>query len=132
MRYLPHDEDTFMLWIDGKRQPLQAWFNNEQVYVFSNRASDVITLVDSMAHVGEVAQDGGSLKSPMPGQVVAFRVAVGDRVKKGQPLAVIEAMKIEHTISAPTDGMVTELLFKTGDLVADGDELLKIDTEKTA
>ena len=132
VRYLPHDEDTFMLWIDGKRQQLQAWLNNEQVYVFSNRASDVITLVDSMAHVGEVARDGGSLKSPMPGQVVAFRVAVGDRVKKGQPLAVIEAMKIEHTISAPTDGMVIELLFKAGDLVADGDELLKIETEKTA
>ncbi|MGP5167216.1 acetyl-CoA carboxylase biotin carboxyl carrier protein subunit [Psychrobacter alimentarius] len=63
----------------------------------------------------------------MPGQVVAFKVAVGDAVKKGEPLAVIEAMKIEHTITAPTDGMVAELLFVAGDLVADGDELLRID-----
>lgn len=83
-----------------------------------------------MAHVGEEAQDAGSLKSPMPGQVVAFRVNVGDVVKKGQPLAVIEAMKIEHTINAPADGTVTELLFKAGDLVSDGDELLKLDTGK--
>ena len=51
-----------------------------------------------MAHVGIEPQDDGSLKSPMPGQVVAFRVNVGDEVKKGQALAVIEAMKIEHTI----------------------------------
>jgi 3-methylcrotonyl-CoA carboxylase alpha subunit len=51
-------------------------------------------------------------------------------VKKGEPLAVIEAMKIEHTITAPTDGVVAELLFAAGDLVADGDELLRIDSEK--
>ena len=133
VRYLPTADDTFTLWLNdgetaGKRQQMQAWRHNEQVYVFSNHASDVITLVDSMAHVGEEAQDGGSLKSPMPGQVVAFRVNVGDEVKKGQALAVIEAMKIEHTINAPSDGTVAELLFKAGDLVSDGDELLKLDT----
>lgn len=133
VRYLPTADDTFTLWLSGgetagKRQQMQAWRHNEQVYVFSNHASDVITLVDSMAHVGIEPQDGGSLKSPMPGQVVAFRVNVGDEVKKGQALAVIEAMKIEHTINAPSDGTVAELLFKAGDLVSDGDELLKLDT----
>lgn len=133
VRYLPTADDTFTLWLSdgetaGKRQQMQAWRHNEQMHVFSNHASDTITLVDSMAHVGEEAQDGGSLKSPMPGQVVAFRVNVGDEVKKGQALAVIEAMKIEHTINAPSDGTVAELLFKAGDLVSDGDELLKLDT----
>lgn len=133
VRYLATADDTFTLWLSdgetaGKRQQMQAWRHNEQVHVFSNHASDVITLVDSMAHVGIEPQDGGSLKSPMPGQVVAFRVNVGDEVKKGQALAVIEAMKIEHTINAPADGTVAELLFKAGDLVSDGDELLKLDT----
>ena len=133
VRYLATADDTFTLWLSdgetaGKRQQMQAWRHNEQVHVFSNHASDVITLVDSMAHVGIEPQDGGSLKSPMPGQVVAFRVNVGDEVKKGQALAVIEAMKIEHTINAPSDGTVAELLFKAGDLVSDGDELLKLDT----
>ncbi|MCK6158350.1 acetyl/propionyl/methylcrotonyl-CoA carboxylase subunit alpha [Moraxella osloensis] len=133
VRYLPTADDTFTLWLSdgetaGKRQQIQAWRHNERVYVFSNHASDTITLVDSMAHVGIEPQDGGSLKSPMPGQVVAFRVNVGDEVKKGQALAVIEAMKIEHTINAPADGTVAELLFKAGDLVSDGDELLKLDT----
>ena len=130
VRYLPQSADTFTVWLGGSRQTLQAWASGELVHVFGNKASDVITLVDMLAHTGEEAQDGGSLKSPMPGQVVAFRVAVGDSVTKGQALAVIEAMKIEHTISAPSDGTVTELLFKAGDLVADGDELLKLDTGK--
>ena len=135
VRYLPNADDTFTLWLSdgesaGKRQQLQAWRHDEQVYIFANHASDVITLVDSLAHVGEDAQDSGSLKSPMPGQVVAFRVNVGDAVKKGQALAVIEAMKIEHTINAPSDGVVSELLFKAGDLVSDGDELLKLEVEK--
>ncbi len=122
--------ETHTLWLDGNRQQVQSWQNQEDIFVFTNYGSGKITLIDTMSHVGEEAGDEGSLKSPMPGQVIAFRVNVGDVVKKGQPLAVIEAMKIEHTISAPTDGTVVELLFKAGDLVADGDELLKLETHK--
>ncbi|MGQ0711885.1 MAG: acetyl-CoA carboxylase biotin carboxyl carrier protein subunit [Rhodoferax sp.] len=62
----------------------------------------------------------------MPGKMVSFAVAVGDAVKKGQTLAVMEAMKMEHTIAAPTDGVVAELLFAPGDQVGDGAELLRL------
>jgi 3-methylcrotonyl-CoA carboxylase alpha subunit len=62
----------------------------------------------------------------MPGKVVSFAVKTGDKVKAGQPLAVMEAMKMEHTISAPKDGVVAELLYAPGDQVADGAELLKL------
>lgn len=117
------------LWIDDVRQTVHTWVHHEAVHVFAKDGSGQLTLVNVMAHVGEDAQEGGSLKSPMPGQVIAFRVNVGDIVKKGQPLAVIEAMKIEHTITAPNDGTVTELLFNAGDLVADGDELLRLSTD---
>lgn len=127
--YASDDAHNHTLWLDGARINAQSWVNNETVYVFTDRGRDEITLVDVMAHVGEESAAVGSLKSPMPGQVVAFKVAVGDSVKKGEPLAVIEAMKIEHTITAPTDGVVGELLFAAGDSVADGDELLRIDTE---
>ncbi len=127
--YSSIDAHNHTLWLDGARINVQSWTNHETVYVFTDSGRDEITLVDIMAHVGEENAAVGSLKSPMPGQVVAFKVAVGDSVKKGNPLAVIEAMKIEHTITAPTDGVVAELLFGAGDLVADGDELLRIDTE---
>lgn len=127
--YDSSDAHNHTLWLDGVRISAQSWTNNETVYVFTDSGRDEITLIDIMAHVGEESAAVGSLKSPMPGQVVAFKVAVGDSVKKGEPLAVIEAMKIEHTITAPTDGVVAELLFAAGDLVADGDELLRIDSE---
>ncbi|MBE0445399.1 acetyl/propionyl/methylcrotonyl-CoA carboxylase subunit alpha [Psychrobacter sp. FME5] len=123
------DAYNHTLWLEGARVNVQSWTNKETVYVFTDNGRDEITLVDIMAHVGEDSAAVGSLKSPMPGQVVAFKVAVGDTVKEGEPLAVIEAMKIEHTITAPTDGVVAELLFAAGDSVADGDELLRIDTE---
>ena len=125
--YTSSDAHNHTLWLDGTRVSAQSWVHNETVYVFTDAVRDQITLIDIMAHVGEDNAAVGSLKSPMPGQVIAFKVAVGDTVKQGEPLAVIEAMKIEHTITAPTNGVVAELLFKAGDLVADGDELLRID-----
>ena len=128
--YDSSDANNHTLWLDGARVSAQSWMHNETVYVFSDSGRDEIVLIDIMAHVNEDTAAVGSLKSPMPGQVVAFKVAVGDTVKKGEPLAVIEAMKIEHTITAPTDGVVAELLFAAGDLVADGDELLRIDSEE--
>lgn len=127
--YASNDAHNHTLWLDGSRTSAQSWEYNETVYVFTDAGRDQITLIDIMAHVGEEMAAVGSLKSPMPGQVIAFKVAVGDTVKQGEPLAVIEAMKIEHTITAPTDGVVAELLFSAGDLVADGDELLRIDSK---
>ena len=62
----------------------------------------------------------------MPGKVISFAVKAGDKVGKGQALAVMEAMKMEHTIAAPTDGVVAELLYAPGDQVAEGAELLRI------
>ncbi len=70
---------------------------------------------------------GGRLTAPMPGKVIAFLAQVGDRVKRGQPLAVMEAMKMEHTIAAPRDGTVAELLYAVGDQVAEGGELLRLE-----
>jgi 3-methylcrotonyl-CoA carboxylase alpha subunit len=53
-------------------------------------------------------------------------VQAGDKVSKGQPLAVMEAMKMEHTIAAPFDGVVAELLYAPGDQLTEGAELLKL------
>jgi 3-methylcrotonyl-CoA carboxylase alpha subunit len=62
----------------------------------------------------------------LPGKVVSFAVKAGDKVSKGQALAVMEAMKMEHTIAAPADGVVAELMYGPGDQVAEGAELLKL------
>ena len=69
----------------------------------------------------------GQLAAPMPGRVIAVLVAQGEPVERGQAVMVIEAMKMEHTIRAPTDGVVTQVAFAEGDLVAEGEELLAMD-----
>ncbi len=68
----------------------------------------------------------GTLAAPMPGKVIAFLAGVGDTVTQGQPLAVMEAMKMEHTIAAPRDGTIAELLYAVGDQVSEGGELLRM------
>jgi len=70
----------------------------------------------------QTAQD--SLTAPMPGLVRAVHVQSGDRVVAGQPLVVLEAMKMEHTIRAPGDGIVADVHVAVGDQVSDGSELL--------
>ncbi|MGI8332371.1 biotin carboxylase N-terminal domain-containing protein [Actinomadura scrupuli] len=64
------------------------------------------------------AAGGGVLRSPMPGTVLAVKVAKGDAVTAGQPLVIVEAMKMEHTVTAPVDGVVAELPARTGAQVA--------------
>ena len=100
--------------------------HEDVAHVFAPQGATRITVVDALAHAGEVQEAGGRLTAPMPGKVVSFAVAAGDKVKAGQPLAVMEAMKMEHTIAAPADGEVLELLYAPGDQVAEGEELLKL------
>jgi propionyl-CoA carboxylase alpha chain len=69
----------------------------------------------------------GSLLAPMPGSVVAVHAAVGDEVAEGQPLLVLEAMKMQHTIAAPHAGTVIELDVAVGDQVNGGSVLAVVD-----
>jgi 3-methylcrotonyl-CoA carboxylase alpha subunit len=101
-------------------------WQGEVAHVFMPRGAARMSLQDPLAHAGEVAEEGGRLTAPMPGKVVSFAVKVGDKVKAGQPLAVMEAMKMEHTLAAPHDGEVLELLYAPGDQLAEGAELLKL------
>lgn len=64
------------------------------------------------------------LEAPMPGQVIAVRVATGDAVKRGQDLVVVEAMKMEHTIKAPADGIIRSVSCAAGDQVQRGQALV--------
>ena len=92
----------------------------------SARGVSSVVLVDRLSHAGETQVEGGRLTAPMPGKVVSFSVKAGDQVTRGQPLAVMEAMKMEHVIAAPVDGTVEELLYAPGDQVTEGSELLRM------
>lgn len=62
----------------------------------------------------------------MPGRIIAVNVKPGDRVTKGQALVVLEAMKMEHTIRAPVDGIIEKVAFFKGDLVEEKVSLVTI------
>ncbi|MGE5831630.1 MAG: pyruvate/oxaloacetate carboxyltransferase [Methanomicrobiales archaeon] len=68
----------------------------------------------------------GGIRSNMQGMVLKVLVRVGEAVKKGDPLMVLEAMKMENPIASPRDGKVTEIFVDTGDVVASGDVLLVV------
>jgi propionyl-CoA carboxylase alpha chain len=79
---------------------------------------------DAVAH--------GSLLAPMPGSVVRVGAAVGDTVTAGQPLIWLEAMKMEHTIAAPEDGVLAELNVAAGQQVEVGATLARLEIARTA
>jgi 3-methylcrotonyl-CoA carboxylase alpha subunit len=77
------------------------------------------------SHSGTVSD--GTILSPMPGRIIAVDVAAGDTVTKGQKLVTLEAMKMEHSLTAPFDGVVAELNAETGGQVTEGVVLVRID-----
>jgi len=113
----------------GRRMLIEIYQHGEINHVFAAMGATRITVVDRLAHAGEAHADTGRLTAPMPGKVVSFAVKAGDKVSKGQALAVMEAMKMEHTIAAPANGVVQEVLYAAGDQVAEGAELLKLSVE---
>jgi len=123
---LAREGQAVTLAFGGKRLTARLYRRGETVHVFARQGASQITVIDLLAHAGEAHGEAGRLTAPMPGKVVSFAVKAGDKVSKGQALAVMEAMKMEHTIAAPADGVVQELLYAPGDQVTEGAELLKM------
>jgi 3-methylcrotonyl-CoA carboxylase alpha subunit len=88
-----------------------------------------LTLHDPLAAIEADEGHGGRLTAPMPGKIVSVLVNNGAAVEKGTPLVIMEAMKMEHTISAPRDGVLAEIYYRAGDLVNEGAELLSFEPE---
>ena len=112
--------------LEAHRLRLAVYARGANVHVFADAGSETVRSIDPLAQAAAPAAHGGGLTAPMPGRVSAFLVSAGDAVKAGQALAVMEAMKMEHTIVSPKAGMVEMLLFAAGDQVGEGAELLRL------
>lgn len=111
--------------LDGRLLRADVAREGELLHVFDGRAQRSLRHVDAMAHAGHSEAEGGRLTAPMPGKIVAVLAQKGGSVAKGAPLLIMEAMKMEHTIAAPADGIVEDLLYAVGDQVAEGAQLLE-------
>ena len=78
------------------------------------------------AEAPKATGEGEAIASPMPGTILDVKVAVGDSVKKGQVLMILEAMKMENEIMAGTDGVITSIGVTKGAAVQTGDALCTI------
>jgi 3-methylcrotonyl-CoA carboxylase alpha subunit len=98
------------------------------VTVFAGGAAFDFAVPDPFAKAAEAEAGAGSMRAPMPGLVKIVRAAKGETVSKGQPLLVLEAMKMEHTISAPHDGVVADIAAE-GAQITEGTVLVTFEEE---
>lgn len=118
------DGDAVAVTLNGHRRRLQAR-RDGHVVVLSDPAGETRLFwrrIDAIDHGHHEAES--TLTAPMHGTVVTLLVAPEQRVEKGMPLMVMEAMKMEHTMTAPADGFVETFHFAAGDTVGQGDVLL--------
>ena len=104
--------------IDGVARTWRYVLDGRRLHLASAGADLVIEALSTLTDSPGAANGAGGATAPMAGKLVALLVAAGDRVTKGQPLATLEAMKMEHDIRADRDGLVLKLAVAVGDLVA--------------
>ncbi|WP_422647668.1 Methylcrotonoyl-CoA carboxylase subunit alpha [Cupriavidus sp. H18C1] len=116
--------DAVQVDLGTRRAHGQVHRDGDVFHVFAGGRHVALEWQDPLAHAGDAEGEGGKLTAPMPGKVIAVMVEAGATVTRGTPLLVMEAMKMEHTISAPADGVVGEVLYGVGDQVGEGEQLL--------
>ena len=112
--------------IDGQRFFSKVTKNNETVVVHMPWGDAVLEILPRFILPGNEAQTGG-LIAPMPGKVIDLKVKVGSKVKKGDTLVILEAMKMEHQVKASEDGKVSKLLIRKDDQLENGALLMVVD-----
>lgn len=123
--------DRVVLNAAGVERPFEVARYDDQIFVDSPLGPVQLVAQPRFPDPADaVAQ--GSLLAPMPGSVLRVGAAVGDAVTAGQPLIWMEAMKMEHTVTAPSDGVLAELNVEAGQQVDVGAVLARVDTEEGA
>lgn len=112
--------DSYALQIGDRLLRGHVLHDGNALYVFGDTGQRRYTLHDPVADADIPGDHAGSLLAPMPGRVIALLVEPGSKVARGTPLLVMEAMKMEHTLQAPAEGVVTGYRVRAGGQVGDG------------
>jgi propionyl-CoA carboxylase alpha chain len=113
------DGDAVDFDIDGLRSSMSISRLRDTWHVATVSGSVELSQLSPFPDTGNEAVDGGQV-APMPGKILVVGVAVGDQVEAGQVLVLMEAMKMEHQITAPAAGEVTEVMVEVGEQVDNG------------
>jgi 3-methylcrotonyl-CoA carboxylase alpha subunit len=122
----PRPNGGFEIDFDDVHKRLIVLDHGAETTVFLDGESWRLVDIDPLGvHEGD-DPGGGRLTAPMPGRVAELMVAIGQNVRRGEPLMTIEAMKMEHTLRAPADGIVAAVHFAVGESVEEGAELITV------
>jgi 3-methylcrotonyl-CoA carboxylase alpha subunit len=113
----PSEGDRLALAIDGNMRHVRVVRHGRRLCAVSDTTRADLALVDPFHYESADTGDDGRLTALMPGRIVKLMVAAGANVKKGQALLIMEAMKMEHTIASPRDGVIARVAFAENELV---------------
>jgi 3-methylcrotonyl-CoA carboxylase alpha subunit len=119
--------DRFAVELDDRRLIASVVAVDDKRSIFLQGATYTLLRDDPLHLVEAGGAQGGGLTAPMPGKVVALLAQPGQKVDKGTPLLILEAMKMEHTITAPAAGTVKAFCYAAGEQVADGAALVEFE-----
>jgi 3-methylcrotonyl-CoA carboxylase alpha subunit len=115
----------------GDEKASAVWVRTgSEIDLFTNHGSRRFTIVDRLHGADDADIPGGRLVAPMPGRVISLLVEPGAHVEANEPVIVLEAMKMEHTLRAPSRGTVAAFRFAAGEQVDEGAELVDFQPEE--
>ena len=126
---IEHKADTW--WVDDEKTTARLWSEDIQVAVFWGRAYH-FQCIDPLVVDFDDSQSGGEIRSPMPGLITSLKVKAGQVVEPGEVLANMEAMKMEHVLTAPRAGAIASVDVEVGAQVGAGDLILALVPEEEA
>jgi len=127
IRILARDATSLQVECDGEMHHIRVFEADSALHLFANgrHVALNVTRTDDALQVAGAAEQG-SLLTPLPGTIVAVHVAAGQQVARGAPLITVEAMKMEHTLTAPYEGIVSRVAFGLTDRVQAGAILVEL------
>ena len=129
----PHSNHAYELVVQGKRSRVFVAQDGDEIFVHLDGETHGLHYLDSLSRFADEAQEEGEAvaRAPMPGTVIAVSAQPGEQVQRGQPLMVIESMKMETTIGAACDGVVRSFHVNVGETFDRDDVLVTLDREAT-
>jgi 3-methylcrotonyl-CoA carboxylase alpha subunit len=121
------EDGRLLLRLDGHAFKARAVRDGAYWHVFSGGDYRRLALRQPLKGIDEETRSG-SLAAPMPGRIIQVLTRPGASVKRGEALVILEAMKMEHTITAPADGVVKEVHYAAGEQVLEGAQLISLES----
>ena len=122
--------DTLRAHLDGLKVSAAVVRDSDTLTILIRGEACRIEFVDRMALVDVDLEEGSKVTAPLPGKIVQVMVKPGSGVKKGDPLLILEAMKMEHAITASRDAVIADIPFAIGEQVTEGTELVLFEPER--